>query len=78
MYTGAMTPHVETVSTFIKNRGFSGTFTGNWMLVAEWRDVPRYPAISNEQVSLTLRSMRKSMWQIIMTMKLVCMETCPQ
>ena len=47
---------MKNVSMFIKNRGFSGNFTGNWMLVAEWRDVPRYPAGVFEQVSLTLVS----------------------
>ena len=31
---------IDMVSSFIRNSGSSDNFTGNWMLVAEWRDVP--------------------------------------
>ena len=33
---------MDTVSSFIRNSTSSDNFIGNWMLVAEWRDVPMF------------------------------------
>ena len=50
VYDFAGSQNVQDVSAFIRNKGFSDTFTGNWMLVAEWRDVPMFPG-NREEVS---------------------------
>jgi len=39
--------NTRTVSSFIRNKGFSGDFEGTWMVVAEWSDVPMFPAQDN-------------------------------
>lgn len=49
--TGTASQNVQAVSSFIRNKGFSDDFNGNWMLVAEWRDVPEYPGTKQEAVS---------------------------
>ena len=33
---------MDTVSSFIRNSNTSDNFQGNWMLAAEWRDVPMF------------------------------------
>ena len=39
------TRNMEMVETFLKHRNAtSAEFTGSWMLVAEWKDVPMSPA----------------------------------
>jgi hypothetical protein len=43
---------VRRVSSFIRNRGFSGRFIGNWMLVAEWRNVPMHEGFDSRRVSI--------------------------
>lgn len=48
VYNLASSPNVQDVSSFIRNRGLSGVFVGNWMLVAEWRDVPMFLGDRNE------------------------------
>ena len=50
VYDFAGSQNVQDVSAFIRNKGFSDTFAGNWMLVAEWRDVPMFPG-NREEVS---------------------------
>ena len=53
-YSGAaFSRDVQTVSRFLRNKGFSEGFAGNWMLVAEWRDVSAYPAMGeDDEVSI--------------------------
>ena len=34
--------NMDIVSNFIRFNGGSNNFTGTWMIVAEWRDVPSY------------------------------------
>ena len=36
--------NMKLVSEFIRNKNYSSDFDGTWMLVAEWKDVPQYPA----------------------------------
>ena len=48
VYDRKNTDRIDTVSSFIRNSTSSDNFTGNWMLAAEWRDVPMFggdPAI---------------------------------
>ena len=33
---------MDTVSSFIRNSTTSENFQGNWMLAAEWRDIPMF------------------------------------
>ena len=52
VYTG-VTDEVMMVSNFTKNMGFPGDFVGNWMLVAEWRNLPgSYPGADRTNVSM--------------------------
>lgn len=44
---------MEVVSSYIKNGGFSEDFSGHWMLVAEWKNVPMYPGDRPDIVSIT-------------------------
>jgi hypothetical protein len=48
VYERASSPNVRSVSSFIRNKGFSEDFAGNWMLVAEWRDIPVFPGNRDE------------------------------
>ena len=43
VYSGS-TQNTKLVSGFIRNRNYSSSFAGTWMLVAEWYRVPLYPA----------------------------------
>ena len=40
VYDSNSMDEINTVSSFIRNSGSSENFMGNWMLVAEWRNVP--------------------------------------
>lgn len=48
---------MQSVSSFIKSRGFSSDFAGYWMLVAEWRSVPMYPGKQEDIVSTLMTPM---------------------
>ena len=51
VYTSAKSQNVQIASSFIKEKGFSGDFTGTWMLVAEWNGIPMYPGKQLNTVS---------------------------
>ena len=56
-YSGAaFSRSPQTVSRFLRNKGFSEDFAGNWMLVAEWRDVPAYPAMGEDDFEVSIKS----------------------
>lgn len=42
---------MRTVDEFIVNRNFSVNFTGVWMVIAEWRDIPAFPGTNPTVVS---------------------------
>jgi len=50
VFSGASSRNVDTVSSFIRNKGFSNDFKGTWMVVAEWREVPEYDGANPERV----------------------------
>jgi hypothetical protein len=50
-YSSSSFDNVQIASSFIKNKGFSKDFIGNWMMVAEWKGVPMYPGKQMDIVS---------------------------
>lgn len=49
--------NMDTVSTFIQSNRGSTNFMGTWMIVVEWRDVPRYLGNDPKEVSNEIRRM---------------------
>lgn len=44
VYSGS-TEHTKLVSQFIRNKNYSMSFVGTWMLVAEWASIPLYSGV---------------------------------